>query len=285
MPYKQLARFHDCGKEAWVIRSIEDPTRYRVAANTCHNRWCVPCQRDRSRVIARNLLELVEGKTTRFVTLTLRADGDSLTARVDRLHKCFAKLRKTLLWKRKVKGGAAFLEVQYNADRQSWHPHLHLIITGSYIPKVELSNTWLRITGDSICTDIRMAESPEKAAYYVTKYVSKPFDAAVTRDRAPLTEAVESLANAKMCITFGGFRGKLLTARPSDDSWEYVGSLDQILRLAKAGDVDARTAVSALHAGSVENALPHVTEPARGPPPKPIPNITRQTLLFAVDFE
>lgn len=285
VPTKRLNRFDGCGNDAWVVRSIEDPDRLKVAANTCHDRWCIPCQRDRSHVLARNVLALVDGKRTRMITLTLRADTTSLAQRLDRIHKCFLRLRKTLLWTHAVTGGASFIEVKFNPDRQSWHAHMHLLVVGSYIPKVELSNTWLRITGDSCVTDIRLANSPEHAAKYVTKYVSKPFDAELTRDAPRLREAVTALQGVKMCVTFGSFRGKLLTATPDDGSWEYVASLDDLLKRARAGDATACDVVRQLNQNAVHAAIPLLGELNLPPPPKRIPNITKQTLLFTYHLE
>lgn len=280
VPTKRLNRFEACGREAWVIRNADDPKQFKVAANTCHDRFCIPCQRDRSHVLARNVLALVEGKRCRMITLTLRADETPLAERVNRLHLCFARLRKTVLWQSKVTGGAAFLEVTYNPDRCSWHAHLHLLCVGSYFPKTELSNTWLRITGDSHITDIRLANSPQHAATYVTKYVSKPFDAELTRNAPRLCEAIQALANVKMCMTFGTFRGALLTNTPPEGTWEYVGQLWDIFARSKAGDVDANNIVCCLNTIGSLAAMQFAQDLPPPRPIEPLKQVTRQTLMF-----
>jgi hypothetical protein len=280
-PARRIDRFAKCGHDAWVVRSVEDPSKYRVFASTCHDRFCLPCQAERSRVIAANLLELTAGKTVRLITLTLRADTTPLADRVDRLNACFRRLRKTELWRRRVKGGAAFLELKFSETHRSWHTHLHIIAVGRYLPKTDLATTWHRITGDSHIVDVRFARSQQSVAHYVTKYVSKPFDRAMTHNQVRLTEAVASLSGVKLCTTFGSFRGSLLTVRPSEGSWEQVGSLRDLLAAARRGNEDAAAVVRSLNQDAVHNALQHVPPEPR--PPPQVPRLCHLQLTLGFD--
>lgn len=73
---------------------------------------------------------------------------------------------------RKFRGAGylASLELGSNANMI----HAHAIVYGPYIPQKKLSQSWLKLTGDSFIVDIRAVRSPKKAARYVLKYISKP---------------------------------------------------------------------------------------------------------------
>ncbi len=58
----------------------------------------------------------------------------------------------------------------------SGYPHMHLLITGKYIPWQWLRKVWERITG-SIHVDIRKIPNHRQAATYCAKYISKSLHA------------------------------------------------------------------------------------------------------------
>lgn len=57
-------------------------------------------------------------------------------------------------------------------EHKSGFPHMHLLITGKFIPWKYLRDTWERITG-SVHVHIRKIRNNHQAAAYTAKYVSK----------------------------------------------------------------------------------------------------------------
>lgn len=235
-PYsRRYERFLSCGQHAYVVKHPTNASDYRVQADYCHDRWCVPCARQRARVLASNLSKATADRPCRFVTLTLKSGQEPLHALVHKLYRCFALLRRTRLWRAKVTGGAAIVEVVRGKDKNRWHPHLHVLVHGGFIPQRELSAEWLRITRDSSIVDIRLARTESDVAHYVTKYVSKPIPAGIAHNPDLLLELITALHKKRLCATFGTWRGLRLTDTGDPVEWMFVGSLATIRRDAAHG--------------------------------------------------
>lgn len=243
----RLERFQRCGTGAWVWRSATDPIHYRITADHCHDRWCLPCGRSRGRVIARNLSAWLGHKQLRFITLTLRHRDEPLADSLDRLYKSFSKLRRCKDWQAAVDGGAAFLEIKHGLDNRTWHPHLHIIAEGRYFQHAKLKAAWYRATGDSYVVDIRPVRSAEHLLHYVTKYVSKPLDSSVYATDDTLQEAMIAMHGRRTCLTFGNWRGLDLTDDKDETEWESIGPLSIVIEHAREGDPDSLHAVLSLH--------------------------------------
>ncbi|HEY3620780.1 MAG TPA: protein rep [Candidatus Sulfotelmatobacter sp.] len=229
LPTKRLERFDNCGSAAVVQRS-PSTGRVRVLACHCHDRWCIPCQRARSKLLAANLSAFMEGKDCRFVTLTLRHRQAPLKDQLDRLVKCFRNLRQLPWWSTHSKGGAAMIEIKRSQDGRCWHPHLHIIVEGKYIPQSVLSQKWLVVTGDSWVVDVRKVESREHAARYVSKYCAQPIDDDLCKNSEWLDEAMIALRGARLCTTFGSWRGiPLEVHEPGPTDWIKICKLDELL--------------------------------------------------------
>lgn len=232
----RISNFGTCGSNAWVDRSDDDPTKYRIRSDRCHDRFCLPCGQERSRVIAFNVHARLQPKKARFLTLTLRASHESLADLLDLLYTSFGKLRRTCLWAGTQDGGVAFLEVKYCARTQRWHPHLHILTEGKYIAKQALSNAWRKATGGSFIVDVRKVHSADAAVGYVVKYASKPHDASLFKDADRLDEAILALKGRRLCLTFGTWRGMKLTDVPDSGAWTPVAPLVRLILQARSGE-------------------------------------------------
>ena len=242
----RLHDFTECGKHAYVFRSVDDPDLYALGGSTCHDRFCLPCARERSRVIATNVKDKLESKRARFLTLTLRSTTESLADLLAKLSSDFAALRRSKLWRARVTGGVAFIEVKWMDATHRWHVHLHSLVQGRYLPNKELSATWLKITGTSHVIDIRIASDNAHVTHYITKYASKPLDHTVVVEPDKLDEAVVALKGKRLCMTFGSWRGYKLTDPPESGTWVQLGTLDEILQRASDGHPDSIAAMTAL---------------------------------------
>lgn len=240
-----LDRFAECGAQLWAQWN-PSTKEARLTCNKCKSRWCVACGNDRAALLAANLRDVMHGKRCRFVTLTRRHSHATLADQIDALYEAFGKLRRREWWKTHVTGGAAFLEVKWSEVTGLWHPHLHLIVEGKFLPQQELSREWLAVTIDSSIVDVRDIPQAKDVARYVTKYVTKPASHTVTMDPDRFIEAIVSLKGRRLCLTFGTWRGiKLEDHDPPETGWEPIGTLRELVRLYHEGN---RSASECLHA-------------------------------------
>lgn len=239
-PGPRLTRFDCCGTDAWVLHDPLSKDRYRVVADYCHDRFCHPCAIGRSRTIAANLRFKVADRVHRFITLTLHSTNEPLNQLLTKLYRCFARLRRSTLWRHAIDGGAAFCEVAYNRDKCRWHPHLHVIASGRYLEVGHLSQLWRQITRDSHIVDIRLIRDREQCVDYITKYASKPLGQSYAHDHDLLCEAIAALHGRRLCLTFGNWSGVCLTTVDDSTEWKRIESLAVLRSKAAAGDLKAR---------------------------------------------
>lgn len=239
-------RFGSCGINAHVEASDADPPDYRLVSENCRDRWCRPCQRERGRIIAANIVEHLAGRPCRFLTLTIRTHELTLAEAVRKLYTSFSKLRQTIWWKSRVTGGCATCEIKRTRDGLGWHPHLHLLVQGEYLPQGWLAQKWHGITGDSYIVDIFAVEDTAKAARYITKYLSKPVPSSIVRNQADLQEAVLALTGRHLVMTFGSWRGVKLTRTESQAGWTQLCTYRDLVAKAEAGETESRRILSHL---------------------------------------
>ncbi len=277
--------FISCGCQAWVLRSVENPHDFKVVPDFCHDRWCVPCANGRASRISANLLEHLQDRQTRFITLTLAASDAPLRPRLDRLLASFSKLRRRRFWTDRVVGGAGFLEVTRGKSGHHWHPHLHVVVEGQYIAKEQLVQTWLEITGDSYVVDIKLVRDPGIVGRYITKYASKPLDSKLLRDPPALVEAIQALRGRKLLYAFGTWARWKLLAIPTNEAWTLFGHINELIYREASGDELAHLVLLLLqHSPDVFDG--HVFQLDLQPEPPPCPTETttptdHQSQLFS----
>jgi hypothetical protein len=234
-----LDRFYNCGSGAWL--ELSDATHtVKAKSNHCHSRWCVPCQAERARFIYSQMAEQFPAGRLRFVTLTLRClPSIPLKDSLDRLYRSFKELRRRPFWKQYVAGGLLCLEVKLGKGSDWWHPHLHILTAGVYMPQKELAQEWLNVTGDSSICWIRDVPPGDDAKSYVAKYVTKAVSTTVEKNPARLDEAIIAMKGRRTLATFGDWRGKVRLNEKAPDDPETklgVGRLADWHDQARAGD-------------------------------------------------
>jgi len=280
----RLSAFARCGSSIRVMQSTENPSCYRLAGSYCHDRVCLPCANARSRTIAMNLVNAIPKGRSRFLTLTLQHENESLVHLLTKLQRSFSRLQKSKLWRARVAGGAAFLEVKRSSLSDSWHVHYHALVVGRYVPQAELSQAWYNITGDSTIVDIRSAGGPEAVSRYITKYASKPINPDFIREPDLLAEAIVALRRRRLCQTFGTLRGVALTDEPTDEAWATVDTLDNLLLRERDGDEEAAKILAVLRSDGLDDAR-HCLRSRPPPPARPTENRTTQLAFRDLDPE
>lgn len=237
IPDTRRQRFYMCGQVAWLLRAKDNPDLYRVGSNRCRDRWCEACAVERRRTITQNIAVKLADKTLRLMTLTLKANDDGLRASLIRLIRGFRRMRGERFFRETQAGGMYFVEVTLNVKTRQWHPHLHVLIEGKFLPHEQIKQSWLAITGDSFVVDIRKTPNSKVAASYVAKYASKAVSSNVWQDPNRFDEAIIAIAGQRTFQTFGSWTRLHLSRPPADDhEWEQVCELWRVLELDRIGD-------------------------------------------------
>lgn len=225
-----------CRSSAYIMRH-KQTHQLRIASRTCGLRWCPLCARSKRTLVSVAVKDWIESRgQVRFMTLTLRHSYGLLSDQIDRLYRSFRNLRRWQRFKECVRGGIWFTQVTYNSEDNTWHPHLHIVYVGRYLPQDELSDMWLTITGDSYIVDVRAVKSASKMAEYVSRYVSEPAKMSDLDDDNLLQLAL-ALHGRRICGTWGPGRDCRLSPQTPADSeeWERVGTWWAVVEAAYLG--------------------------------------------------
>lgn len=228
-------RFIGCGANMWIQYS---PTRdsYRTVCNSCNLRFCPICSRRLGQAMATSAaasLATLGTNDLKFITLTLRSSSAPLDVQLQHLRKAFRRLRQRQIWKKAVLAGVAVIELTFSAQKQQWHPHLHIIAKSAYIPQHHLKAAWFDVTNTSTIVDIRPCRSSVNLTNYLCKYLGKP--PPLDRFADPMTRLSEyrtALTGARMLIKFGKF-SEVIEPTTTDDAppndWQQYQPMAELL--------------------------------------------------------
>jgi hypothetical protein len=133
---------------------------------------------------------------------------------IDSLFTAFSRLRKASIWS-KVRGAIAVLEITYNRETQSWHPHLNIVLDGPYMSFGDLVCAWGKATeGRGRTAFIR--EADRGTAVELLKYVTKLFAF------IDVPEAVEEFLSATRRRRFIRMYGSLYNLKVEDEQNDCV---------------------------------------------------------------
>lgn len=205
-----------CGKIALKLRNCCKSPRILesepfglpvIAEQPCRSRLCPRCAAKRRTSLMMRLLHAAkEIDDPRFITLTLRSTNTPLADQLKRLRKAFTALRRRKIWLDNITAGIYTIEVTYNSRTEQWHPHIHCITDGRFIPQAELAAAWLKCTGDSNIVDVRRIHSRSQAITYIVGYVAKSSDVANFPDHA-IPEWASAIADLRLAATLGTLHG------------------------------------------------------------------------------
>lgn len=214
------------------------PESVRLHIHRCRHRLCTLCGAFRAAIAAHKIRRIIARMARpRVMVLTLKGKPDWPREQLNRLVKCFRRLRETPEWKRYVTGGVYALELVINVQTQVWHPHLHAIIGGAYLPVALLKTLWHAATGDSFIVSVQALRSKKNAAAELAKYVGKVQKLDRLTDAQVLQYAL-AVSRRPMVKTFGDMHGigpldKLPRDPDSKDAWRV--SIARVVALAHAG--------------------------------------------------
>jgi hypothetical protein len=162
------------------------------------------------------------------------------------------------------------LELSRNRETGAWHPHLHVLFEGNYLPHAVARDAWHSVTGDSYIVDVRAIRTVAQACGYVVKYATKATGANVWTHPESLHEAMISLVGRRTFNSFGTWRS-LSLARPREDDliWNPVCSLATLVARVRSGDLPSARILERLTKGLPDAPIEsHTRDPTPGTLPK-----------------
>lgn len=260
-----------CGQDVMALERRDEAGKYLIVRSTCKSRWCERCAYRRALRIRRNMSLNLSSTVLRMITLTLPHSDAPLHQQLDHLYSSFRRLRSYRGWKSRVEGGAYFLELTLNPKTRQWHPHLHVLVQGSYYDHSILRLEWRKASGAEI-VHITLCRTSQGVARYVTKYLVAPIDRSTYCSDQETTDAIHALRSRRTIGCLGTWTARGIFKSKDDSAWRFVGWLAELRVKAAEGDrvAAALVAVSAdlpPDAGAVEVDLSLLA-----PPPLPSPS-------------
>lgn len=183
--------------------------------NSCSIRICPHCAHRRSEILAHRIQEFVVGKTGLRYAVLAERNSESLEEGIASLWKAWTRLRRFVGWKRKVKGAIVALEVTYNREQGTWHPHLNVLMEGEYFPFLELQQLWALATHERGRTSYIRAAN-EGTVFELIKYTLKVAEKdesgeqtfrLILSEPEQLDEFLSAVQGRRLVRTYGTFRG------------------------------------------------------------------------------
>lgn len=228
VPYsEQLA---SCRTSAWFLRHLQTG-ELRIASNSCRLRWCPLCSQARQNYITWQVGDWMKSaRKPKFVSFTLKHNTAPLKQQVTALYRFFRKVRSNRLMVKNAKGGLWFFHIKRSKDDGLWHPHIHAVCEGNFIPQKELSRLWKRITGTSTIVDIRPCRNAKKTANEIARYSARPANLR-EHSQSDRKELWWAMHGRKLCGSWGTARDVSLKPPKAEDRhmWEKIGDFTKVI--------------------------------------------------------
>ena len=227
---KKLDRLRSCRTGAFFYRNSETGA-VRVGSQSCHLRHCPLCSKTKVLTIKENVTGwLKKARYPKLVTFTLRHSENPISEQIDKLYESFKAIRRNGIIKNSCYGGIWFFQIKKSENDGLFHPHIHCLVAGKYIPQSKLAQKWFHITGDSHVVDVRMVKDPATCARHVSRYAANPCSLKPLNLDECVTIA-EALDNRRLCGTWGECRKLKLTSIPEIDKthWHKIASWSAVI--------------------------------------------------------
>lgn len=199
----------------------------REVPQRCKRRWC-PCCSKRTAADRATEMEYIVARMRYplFVTLTMQHGSTVSSGDVTTLLSAFGKLRHRNIWKKRVGGGVATVELTNQGG--GWHPHLHAVVDCYWLsittrppPKhftleqkkevykaasAEIGGIWAKILKQPTASCRVKRADHHTIAKEVTKYTVKAAD--LITSPVPIGEIIRSLDKRRALRTFGKAHGQ-----------------------------------------------------------------------------
>ena len=222
-------RVGECGNYL-EFRLAASDTLKLTRANFCKVRLCPMCSWRRSLKIfgqvSRVMDHVEENHNYKYIFLTLTVKNcysEELKDTLNLMTESFNKMNQRKSFKQAIKGYFRSLEITYNKDDDTYHPHFHMILavndsyfkdTRIYLTQKNWTNLWkesLKVDYTPIVDVRKLRENNGKEVAEVAKYTVKSEDFLIRDEKGNIKEnltdeVVKTLDNAlhrKRLTSFG----------------------------------------------------------------------------------
>lgn len=125
----QRGAWDECCDTIWI-----DDNDTVQAINSCRNRLCAICNWRSSRKKYSQTVQMINqiehmNLQYIFATYTIRNPSiDKLNESIDKMMESINRMQSSRRWKQRVLGYIRSMEITYNTNENTWHPHLHYIL-------------------------------------------------------------------------------------------------------------------------------------------------------------
>lgn len=165
--YEVADKVHDCGRTGQTIRCNICGGEW-IAVDRCHHRLCPYCAPIRAAKLYELHKHLAGRPNLKHLILTFKNTPELSREYITWMISCFTRLRRRQLFARAWRGGVYAMEFTYT-EAKGFHPHIHAMVDGDYVPQAEIAQAWLAITGNSEVVWIERAKRSKQALKYILK--------------------------------------------------------------------------------------------------------------------
>jgi len=212
---KSQERIRECGD--WIdFFANREVSKLKVCqANFCEKRFCPMCawrkaKKDALRIAV--LMKYIEQEHKKaFVSVTLTAPNvkaEGLKDEITRYNKAFKKMMERKVFKTINKGYIRKLEITYNAERNDYHPHFHVVITvnpsyfanRTYIKQETWLKEWQAVMSDTSISQVYVKRFDSNTSE-IAKYAAKDSDYARSQE---VFDAFYKALKGRQVLTYNG---------------------------------------------------------------------------------
>ena len=212
-------KIRDCGLTAKKMRCGSCGGEW-LAPDRCHHRLCPDCGHIRALRLFNAHIHLTGRPNLKHLVLTFKNTPELAPEAIPWMRSCFTRLRHRKVFARSWRGGIYSMEFTYT-KAMGWHPHIHALIDGDFVPQAEISKAWLAITGSSAVVWIEKAKKSKQ----VLKYILKPSDELLA-DPAALDNFLRVIRGRHFVSGWGKWYGVSERWLMGELTCPYCGSAD-----------------------------------------------------------
>lgn len=179
----------------WYCSTVLNQENDKITGKYCNNRWCQVCNRIRTaKTIKGYLPQIQKLKDPYFVTLTRpNVLADTLEYEINLYLKQFRRVYRHFIDAKNPIKGIRKIECTYNAKRDDYHPHFHLIVESQETAN-KIIELWLKINPEatSKAQDARPIEN-DMGAMELFKYFTKLTTKEIVKGKSEYSIHAESL--------------------------------------------------------------------------------------------
>ena len=211
---KNLERIQNCGSFLLFHTDERKEKKKLVHANNCENRFCPMCAYKKSRKDAMKISVMLKylENDCQFLFLTLTSPNvtsDNLSEEIKEYNSSFKRLSELKLFKNAVLGYVRKLEITYNHETKTYHPHFHVLLavkknyfSNNYIKRDTWLEMWQKAKRDESITQVDVRRlNMKKGVAEIAKYSSKDSDYLISQE---IFDVMYKVLKGRQIITYNG---------------------------------------------------------------------------------